>query len=449
MPVWVVDVSKWDGAVSIPKLRTAGVGAVIVKCGGGDQGLYADSKWETNYANCKAAKMPVGAYWYLGATTVSRAKEEAAYCVKLLKGKTFEYPVYVDVEERAHQQMSPAALSKVICAFADAITASGRLAGVYSWEWLLRPCGSVVAALEWWVCAWTRTKPCECGMWQFGGETNLLRPTTVAGYPNMDQSYAYKDYPSITGGGEPTVLSVPEKIAQASEHFAKHAAHGYSQYERGTGSAETVKLSDGTKVTISGHDIDCSDMVRQCVNVALSGSYKRPITYMWTGTEDAELTAHGFKRMAFDRSKVRRGDILWREGHTGVAVSSTKQAEAFSDENGGLGGRSGDQTGREVAINPLSSNWTRIYRYGATNEPEVFPVSQTVKFTKATYVRNKPATGQSTLVRSGGKAVRYGVGDSVTIDGIVVSGGYVWGTYLGGSGNRRYVAIGTAGRIAK
>lgn len=200
MAVLCVDLSRWDGVVSISKLQKAGVGAVIAKCGGGDQGLYTDSKWETNYANCKVAGMPVGAYWYLGATTVAKAKEEASYCLKLLNGKQFEYPVYVDVEESEHQLMSvnqPGTLAKVIVAFTDALKAAGYLPGVYSWKWLLEPCGSKVKALEWWVCAWTKTKPCECGMWQFGGETNLLRSTTVAGYPNMDQSYAYVDYPTV------------------------------------------------------------------------------------------------------------------------------------------------------------------------------------------------------------------------------------------------------------
>lgn len=245
-------------------------------------------------------------------------------------------------------------------------------------------------------------------------------------------------------------LSVPEKIAQAAEHFAKHDAHGYSQYERGTGSSEQITFTDGTKATISGHDIDCSEMVRQCVNVALSGSYKRPIEYMWTGNEDEELTAQGFNRMAFDRFKVRRGDILWRSGHTGVAVSATKQSEAVMDENGGLGGRSGDQTGQEVAVNPLSYNWSRIYRYyGDAYDTAWFEAPQTHEFAKASYVRTEPATGQSTIVKSGGKSVRYSAGESVTIDGLVISEGYVWGTYVGGSGARRYVVVGNAGRLAK
>lgn len=239
-------------------------------------------------------------------------------------------------------------------------------------------------------------------------------------------------------------LSVPEKIAQAAEHFAAHNAHGYSQYERGTGSSEQITFTDGTKATISGHDVDCSEMVRQCVNVALSGSYNRPIQYMWTGNEDEELTAQGFKRMAFDRSKVRRGDILWRSGHTGVAVSATKQSEAVMDENGGLGGRSGDQTGREVAVNPLSSNWSRIYRYdGAAKQETVFEGVQAVTFKKNSRVHVAPDTKSKTTYT-------YKAGETVILDGVLFAQGYTWGTYVGAStGERRYVILGSAERVAE
>lgn len=459
MPILCVDLSKWDGNVSIPKLQAAGVGAVIAKCGGGDVGLYTDSKWESNYANCKAAGCAVGAYWYLGATTVAKAKEEAAYCLKLLKGKQFEYPIYVDVEETAHRSMKASSLANVICAFTDAIGAAGFLPGVYSWKWMLEPCGSKVAALEWWVCAWTKTKPCECGMWQFGGETNLLRSTTLAGYKNMDQSYAYVDYPSMVKANglngyakEATVaLSIPEKIAQVIEHYAAHAAHGYSQPNRaGDGTTEIIVLSDGTKVVIHGGDVDCSELVRICVNCAISGRFSGPIVYMWTGNESAELTAQGFERMAFSKSKVRRGDILWRSGHTGIACGSSLQAEAAIDENGTIyGPRQGDQTGNEVRVTTLSSDWTHIFRYAVsdpnqgtsdttTHEGTMSMFSGTFKFKQNTNIRTKPSL-------KGTKTGQYLKGQTVVLDGhVTAADGFLWGRYKGAStGKYRYVAIAT------
>lgn len=164
-------------------------------------------------------------------------------------------------------------------------------------------------------------------------------------------------------------LSVAERIAQVAEHFARHDAHGYSQPNRGTGADEVVALSDGSEVTVTGSDVDCSEMVRQCVDAALTGGHDEPIGYMWTGNEDGELRAVGFERMTFDASGVRRGDVLLVSGHTGVALGGGLQADAHGDERGGITGPSrGDQTGREVEVRSLRSTWTWMYRY-AGGEP--------------------------------------------------------------------------------
>ena len=236
-------------------------------------------------------------------------------------------------------------------------------------------------------------------------------------------------------------LSVPERIAQIAEHFARHSVHGYSQTHRGSGSAETVTLSDGSKVTITNGDVDCSEMVRQCVNCALSGNYRSPIGFMYTGNEDAQLKAQGFSRMAFTASKVRCGDVLLRSGHTGVALGGGRQAEAFMDERGGIiGSNRGDQTGGEVRIASLSGNWAYIYRYPTdTAETEAFPVTETVTVrADGVNVRDAPSTKTGKVVAS------YSKGQTFNIDGVVLSDGIAWGTYVGGtSGKRRYVALGT------
>ena len=240
-------------------------------------------------------------------------------------------------------------------------------------------------------------------------------------------------------------MLISEKTAQTAEHFAVHNTHGYSQHNRGKGGAETIMLSDGTKVTVSNADVDCSELARQCVNVALSGSYRRPIEFMWTGNEDEELRTHGFERIAFARSKVRRGDILLRSGHTGVALGGGRQAEAVHDENYGLGGVQGDQTGTEVAVNQLSANWTYIYRYGGEDvpddEPEAFAVEQTVKFKAKSRVHVAPKVKSK-------HTYTYKPGESVTIDGLLIAEGYTWGTYVGSHGARRYVILGSAERVS-
>ena len=160
-----------------------------------------------------------------------------------------------------------------------------------------------------------------------------------------------------------TVPAIVERIAQVAEHFASDDKHGYSIPNRGCGTNETITLADGGKVTITNSDIDCSEMVRQCINGALA---KTVMKYLDTRIEDTVLKALGFVRIAFSKSALLRGDILWVSGHTGVYVGDGKQADAYQDEYGNLEGpNKGDQTGHEVEVRTLRTTWTYIYRYTA------------------------------------------------------------------------------------
>ena len=43
-----IDISHWQGDFDFKKAKLEGVQYVILKCGGGDSGLYKDSKFERN-----------------------------------------------------------------------------------------------------------------------------------------------------------------------------------------------------------------------------------------------------------------------------------------------------------------------------------------------------------------------------------------------------------------
>jgi hypothetical protein len=236
-------------------------------------------------------------------------------------------------------------------------------------------------------------------------------------------------------------LSVPERIAQVAEHFARHSAHGYSQPNRGAGGTETVTLSDGSKVTVTKSDMDCSEMVRQCVDAALTGTHTKPISYLWTGDEDEKLRAQGFTRMAFSASKVRRGDVLLVKGHTGVALGGGMQADAHGDEYGGITGPNrGDQTGHEVEVRDLRGSWTYIYRHAGSAEkvPQFYAATIPVTVVAECNIRSAPSMADSAKLGDG-----YKPGESFVADGVVFADGHIWATYVGAtSGKRRYVSLG-------
>lgn len=236
------------------------------------------------------------------------------------------------------------------------------------------------------------------------------------------------------------MLTVPERIAQAAEIFCADDSHGYSQPNRaGDGTKVTYRFSDGTAFKMDGGDIDCSELAKDCTNVALSGSTDGPIPYMWTGNEDEELRALGFMRIAFSKAAVQRGDILWRSGHTGIALGDGLQAEAAISETGGINGRKGDQTGYEVRVTSLSSNWTYIYRFkaGITWLPLAKPFQFT--FSQQTNVRTSPDPSRTDNLMS----KKWKAGQTATFDGIAFSpdGRYQYGTYIGPTTGKRLYAV--------
>ena len=96
-----IDVSKYQGNVNWVKVKNSGIKFAIIRAGYGRETYQKDPYFETNYANAKAAGVPVGVYWNAYATTTSGAEAEANTCMSILSGHQFEWPIYYDIEEQS------------------------------------------------------------------------------------------------------------------------------------------------------------------------------------------------------------------------------------------------------------------------------------------------------------------------------------------------------------
>ncbi|MFR5119374.1 MAG: hypothetical protein ACLTD2_05120 [Ruminococcus sp.] len=65
--------------------------------------------------------MKVGAYWYSYAASVEDAKAEAQTCINAIKGATFEYPIYFDLEERSQFAKGRAFCNSLVKTFCNAL----------------------------------------------------------------------------------------------------------------------------------------------------------------------------------------------------------------------------------------------------------------------------------------------------------------------------------------
>ena len=120
-----------------------------------------------------------------------------------------------------------------------------------------------------------------------------------------------------------------------AEAIANDDSHGYSQYSRWE------------------PDYDCSSLVISAYQQA--GVPVRDNGASYTGNLYRVFTATGFADVT-DQVNIKtgagllRGDVLLREGHTALYCGNGLEVEACMDENGGIGGEPGDQTGYEILI---------------------------------------------------------------------------------------------------
>lgn len=197
MQKWGIDISAWQRGFDFDKAISEGVEFVVLRAA---YSKGKDTQFDTFYKKCKERNIPVGAYHYSMAKTVADARAEAEFMIKTLAGKQFEYPIYLDVEDKTQQVLGKDTLTAIIQMYCDTLEKAGYYVGIYSTYAYLNSYTHIdrLDKYDKWIAQWTSkcTSKKPFGMWQFGGETNKIRTNKVAGV-TCDQDYCYKDYPYI------------------------------------------------------------------------------------------------------------------------------------------------------------------------------------------------------------------------------------------------------------
>lgn len=192
-----IDVSAWQGIIDWKAVKAAGIQFAIIKAGGSDDGIYTDSKFERNYSECKRLGIPVGAYWFVGSgfTTKVDGEADAERFLKLLKGKQFEYPVYVDLEPPLKASNRSYNTDATI-AFCEYMEKNSWFTGVY---------GSTYSTFQSLVddsrltsyAHWVAQYASSCSYWNKYGIWQYTSSAYVDGIAGrVDMNYAYVDYPA-------------------------------------------------------------------------------------------------------------------------------------------------------------------------------------------------------------------------------------------------------------
>jgi GH25 family lysozyme M1 (1,4-beta-N-acetylmuramidase) len=216
-----VDTSKWnhntnsDGsfaALDWEKIKAAGIDYAILRAG------YIgvpDPVFETDYTAARAAGLELGAYFYSYADTVEEAREEAEYCLTLLAGKQFEYPIYFDIEDDRLEGLDKDTLTAICIEFISVLQENGYYSALYTnnkWLTTLLHTDQITTLFDiWYSNPASRTEIVNEAVWdpdKHGKQMAMFQFSftgTIDGIirddgktpTSFDLNYCYKDYPTL------------------------------------------------------------------------------------------------------------------------------------------------------------------------------------------------------------------------------------------------------------
>ena len=157
-----IDVSYCQGRIDFDRIDKNQVQFAIIRSSFGWEKNQKDSQFERNYAGFKKLGIPVGAYHYSYAKTKEQAVKEAKYCLECIRGKSFELPVFLDMEEQSCAAAGRRACTDVAKAFIETMERAGYRSGIYTnpnWleNYLYK--AELVGKVNIWLAQWGSSEP--------------------------------------------------------------------------------------------------------------------------------------------------------------------------------------------------------------------------------------------------------------------------------------------------
>lgn len=127
-----VDLSTYQTNINYEELKRKGVEFAILRCGYGKNDYQKDDMFETHYEGCKRAGLKVGAYLFSYAYDEEGARLEAENTLKFINGKSFELPIFYDMELSKQANLGKNTLTRMANEWCNIIKNAGYKAGVYA-----------------------------------------------------------------------------------------------------------------------------------------------------------------------------------------------------------------------------------------------------------------------------------------------------------------------------
>lgn len=290
-----IDISHWqtdNGGIDWASVADDGITFAMIKCGGGENGIYKDRKFEENIQGALANGIQVGVYFYSGARDIETAFKEASFCVDIIKGYQITYPVAFDWELGYGSGYDDVdTITKVCETFCDTIASQGYQPMIYSnkYRWYDAFDGEKLAGkYKTWVAQYPgkfyNIDGDYADRWQYGDNlsnfeyrydmwqyTSKGHVNGINGYVDMDIAFfSYSNY-QVSGLQDPVItLPSENKTINVGDEYDFMAG------VKGTNSLGYDAEVEYTITNSSGEEVEASSVSGTAGKYTVEYSFKDP-----------------------------------------------------------------------------------------------------------------------------------------------------------------------------
>lgn len=183
-----IDVSQHNGTIDFSKVKKSGINFVIIRIGwiGNKENHTLDKKFIKNYNNAKANGLKVGFYVYSYVENETAMLSAINWVKNQISGKTHEYPLFLDVEDKQISGLSKELQTNLCKYFCDNFENSGVYANL---DWFKNKLNvNDLTNYKIWLAQWTSSEnhsaDFKVDLWQYSSKGKVYG---IKG--NVDMNY--------------------------------------------------------------------------------------------------------------------------------------------------------------------------------------------------------------------------------------------------------------------
>lgn len=437
-----IDVSVWNGDVDFKKVKESGIDFVIIRAGYGSLIKQKDIKFEDNYRKAKEAGLLVGFYWYSYGSNTQEFIDEAKTCLSVIGHRVHDLPIYMDLEEQSQLKQGKEFCSQAVKTFCSEIRKAGHEAGLYISRFYLE---TVIddEIKKWphlWIAEYAETL-------QYTGPYEIWQKTSIASIPGI---HGHCDL------NESRVAFSSPKKKDDKEEITMTRQSAYNQMK--------------SKVLGKAFDIDgyygpqCWDFAAYVMQHYYGGKAIHCGVSGYVKDIANQRKTNGILNFTSDiglKAQLQPGDIcIWGNcpacplSHIAIYDHDNGQNHVFflGQNQGGYG-----VTIKQIPVQGIIGVFRPNHIAGeggnapAAKAPASKPVTVLnsipsdfhVEYATFHVTVDKIKIRQAPSIAGKDTGLTYNKGMSVNYDGYVVREGYIWISWIGQSGTRRWMACGT------